>query len=40
MDLTENEIIETYAKQYGHCQQNTLFPYEYEFFLYFMWIKM
>ena len=31
MDLTEDEIIEKYAKRCGHCNRNTLLPYEYEF---------
>ena len=31
MELTENEIIENYAKNCGHCNRNTLLPYEYEF---------
>ena len=31
MELTEDEIIEKYAKQCGHCNRNTLLPYESEF---------
>ena len=31
MELTEDEIIEKYAKNCGNCQRNTLLPYEYEF---------
>ena len=31
MELTEDEIIEKYAKKCGHCNRNTLLPYEYEF---------
>ena len=31
MVLTEDEIIQTYAKRCGHCNRNTLLPYEYEF---------
>ena len=31
MELTEDEIIEKYAKLCGHCDRNTLLPYEYEF---------
>ena len=31
MKLTEDEIIEKYAKQCRHCNRNTLLPYEYEF---------
>ena len=30
MDLTEDEIIQKYAKICGHCNRNTLLPYEYE----------
>ena len=30
MELTEDEIIETYGKNCGLCNQNTLLPYEYE----------
>ena len=30
MDLTEDEIIEKYAKTCRHCNRNTLLPYEYE----------
>ena len=31
MEITENEIIKKYAKRCGHCNRNTLLPYEYEF---------
>ena len=31
MELTEDKIIEKYAKKSGHCNRNTLLPYEYEF---------
>ena len=31
MELTEDQIIEKYAKNCGHCNRNTLLPYEYEF---------
>ena len=31
MKLTEDEIFENYAKNCGHCNRNTLLPYEYEF---------
>ena len=31
MELTEDEIIEKYAKNCGHCNRNTLLPCEYEF---------
>ena len=31
MELTENQIIEKNAKDCGHCDRNTLLPYEYEF---------
>ena len=31
MELTEDEIIEIYAKRCGHCNRKTLLPYEYEF---------
>ena len=30
MELTEDEIIQKYAKQCRHCNRNTLLPYEYE----------
>ena len=30
MSLCEDEIIEKYAKRCGHCNRNTLLPYEYE----------
>ena len=30
MDLTEDEIIEKYGRHCGHCNQNTILPYEYE----------
>ena len=32
MELTEDQIIEKYAKNCGHCNRNTLLPYEYEWF--------
>ena len=28
--MTENEIIQKYGKNCGHCNRNTLLPYEYE----------
>ena len=31
MELTEDEIIQKYAINCGHCTRNTLLPYEYEF---------
>ena len=31
MELTEDQIIEKYAKKCEHCNRNTLLPYEYEF---------
>ena len=31
MELTEDEIIQKYGKNCGHCNRNTLLPYEYEF---------
>ena len=31
MELTEDEIIQKYAKNCGHCKRNTLLPYEYEY---------
>ena len=31
MKLTEDETIQKYAKRCGHCNRNTLLPYEYEF---------
>ena len=31
MELSEDQIIEKYAKNCGHCSRNTLLPYEYEF---------
>ena len=31
MNLSEDEIIKKYAKNFGHCNRNTLLPYEYEF---------
>ena len=30
MELTEDEIIPKHDKKCGHCSQNTLLPYEYE----------
>ena len=31
MELTEDEIIQKYAKNCGHCKRNTLLPYEHEY---------
>ena len=31
MKLSEDEIIQKYAKNCGHCNRNTLLPYEYDF---------
>ena len=31
MELTEDQIIEKYAKKCLHCSRNTLLPYEYEY---------
>ena len=31
MELTEDQIIQKYAKNCGHCNRNTLLPYEYEY---------
>ena len=31
MESTEDEIIQKYGKRCGHCNRNTLLPYEYEF---------
>ena len=31
MELTQDEIIQKYAKRFGRCNRNTLLPYEYEF---------
>ena len=31
MELTEHEIIQKYRKHCGHCNRNTLLPYEDEF---------
>ena len=30
MNLSEDEIIQKYGKRCGHCNRNTLLPYEYE----------
>ena len=30
MELIEDEIIQKNAKRCGHCNRNTLLPYEYE----------
>ena len=30
MNLSEDEITQKYAKNCGHCNRNTLLPYEYE----------
>ena len=29
--LSEDQIIEKYGKNCGHCKRSTLLPYEYEF---------
>ena len=39
MELSEDEIIQKYDKKCGHCNQNTLLTYEYDFFLYFKRIQ-
>ena len=31
MELNEDQIFEKYGKYCGHCNRNTLLPYEYEF---------
>ena len=31
MELTEDELIEKNGKHCGHCNRNTLLPYEYDF---------
>ena len=31
MESTEDEIIQKYRKNCGHCNRNTFLPYEYEF---------
>ena len=31
MELTEDEIVEKYGKKCGHCNRNTLLPYEFEY---------
>ena len=31
MNLSEDETIQKFAKNCGHCNRNTLLPYEYEF---------
>ena len=31
MELTEDEIIQKYAKNCGHCKRNSSLPYENEF---------
>ena len=31
MELTEDDIIQKYAKNCGHFNRNTLLPYEYEY---------
>ena len=31
MELTEDEIIQKNGKRCGHCNRNTLLPYEYQF---------
>ena len=30
MELTDDEFIQKYAKDCGHCSRNILLPYEYE----------
>ena len=30
MELTEDEIMQKYAKQFRHCSRNVLLAYEYE----------
>ena len=30
MELSEDEIIDKYGKHCGHCNRNTLLPYEYD----------
>ena len=30
MVLSEKEKIQKYGKRFGHCNRNTLLPYEYE----------
>ena len=30
MELTEDETLQKYAKNCGHCKRKTLLPYEYE----------
>ena len=29
--LSEDEILQKYGKRCGHCNRNTLLPYEYQF---------
>ena len=31
MEITQHEKIKKYGKHCGHCNRNTLLPYEYEF---------
>ena len=31
MNLSEDGIIQKYGKKCGHCNRNTLLPYEYDF---------
>ena len=31
MELKEDELIQNYGKNCGHCSRNTLLPYEYEY---------
>ena len=31
MELTQDEDLEKYGKQCGHCNQNNLQPYEYDY---------
>ena len=34
MEFTEDEILQKSGKFCGHCNRNTLLPYEYEFTCY------
>ena len=36
MELTEDERIPKYGKRCGHCNRNTLIPYEHEWTLIFV----
>ena len=31
MSVSEDQIVEKYGKRCGHCNRNTLLPYEYEY---------